>query len=98
MEICSAVQAATLPAYLQGNGPTPLALHSFIFVLLQGEQTYTPRLIALDLPGSLKTLKQEGTLYDTQTGAKDVPAWYVIMLLVLQRNAHKFGNFQTCQL
>ena len=53
---------------------------------MQGEQTYTPRLIALDLPGSLKSLKPEGTLYDTHTGTKDVPAWYdnnIIMLLVL---------------
>ncbi|XP_060066372.1 protein misato homolog 1-like [Ylistrum balloti] len=31
---------------------------------LRGEVTYTPRLVALDLKGSLNTLKQEGNLYD----------------------------------
>lgn len=31
---------------------------------LKGEITFTPRLIAFDLKGSLKTLKQEGILYD----------------------------------
>ncbi|XP_076862422.1 protein misato homolog 1 isoform X2 [Brachyhypopomus gauderio] len=30
-----------------------------------GHVTYTPRLIALDLKGSLRTLKQEGSLYST---------------------------------
>ena len=58
-------------------------LRCFIFIIVsQGEQTYTPRLIALDLPGSLKTLKREGTLYDTHTGAKDVPAWCVMILII----------------
>ena len=46
------------------------------FVTYQGEQTYTPRLISLDLPGSLKTLRREGLLYDSHTEAKDVPAWW----------------------
>ncbi|XP_033750191.1 protein misato homolog 1-like [Pecten maximus] len=31
---------------------------------LRGEVTYTPRLVAFDLKGSLNTLKQEGNLYD----------------------------------
>lgn len=31
---------------------------------LTGEVTYTPRLISLDLKGSLNTLKQDGSLYD----------------------------------
>ncbi|OWF43159.1 protein misato homolog 1-like [Mizuhopecten yessoensis] len=31
---------------------------------LRGEVTYTPRLVAFDLKGSLNTLKQEGSLYD----------------------------------
>ncbi|CAB1351023.1 unnamed protein product [Coregonus sp. 'balchen'] len=30
-----------------------------------GEITYTPRLIAMDLKGSLQTLRQEGSLYET---------------------------------
>ncbi|XP_060771474.1 protein misato homolog 1 [Neoarius graeffei] len=33
---------------------------------LGGHVTYTPRLIALDLKGSLQTLKQEGCLYSTE--------------------------------
>ncbi|KAG7324689.1 hypothetical protein KOW79_012705 [Hemibagrus wyckioides] len=33
---------------------------------LGGQVTYTPRLIALDLKGSLQTLKQEGCLYTTE--------------------------------
>uniref|UniRef100_UPI00398EB028 protein misato homolog 1 n=1 Tax=Pristiophorus japonicus TaxID=55135 RepID=UPI00398EB028 len=32
---------------------------------LQGHSTYTPRLILLDLKGSLSSLKQEGALYGT---------------------------------
>ncbi|XP_057684043.1 protein misato homolog 1 [Corythoichthys intestinalis] len=32
---------------------------------LGGNITYTPRLIAMDLKGSLQTLRQEGSLYDT---------------------------------
>ncbi|XP_062578532.1 protein misato homolog 1-like isoform X1 [Saccostrea cucullata] len=32
---------------------------------LKGEITFTPRLIAVDLKGSLSTLKQEGVLYET---------------------------------
>ena len=62
-----------------GEGERDCNIRSLVS-LFQGEQTYTPRLIALDLPGSLKTLKQEGTLYDTHTAAKDVPAWYVMEL------------------
>ncbi|XP_054834631.1 protein misato homolog 1 isoform X2 [Eublepharis macularius] len=35
---------------------------------LQGQETYTPRLIVMDLKGSLSSLKQEGCLYqDTKT-------------------------------
>ncbi|XP_043089010.1 protein misato homolog 1 isoform X2 [Puntigrus tetrazona] len=33
---------------------------------LGGHVTYTPRLIALDLKGSLRTLREEGSLYDTE--------------------------------
>ena len=35
---------------------------------LKGEETYTPRLICIDLKDSLKTLRQEGTLYDFDNG------------------------------
>uniref|UniRef100_A0A8D0HKW2 Protein misato homolog 1 n=1 Tax=Sphenodon punctatus TaxID=8508 RepID=A0A8D0HKW2_SPHPU len=39
---------------------------------LQGQETYTPRLVLMDLKGSLNSLKREGTLYaDTGT---DLPA------------------------
>lgn len=42
----------------------------------RGEVTYTPRLIAVDLKGSLKTLKQEGTLYSIdQTVPRVSSAW-----------------------
>ncbi|XP_075995325.1 protein misato homolog 1 [Genypterus blacodes] len=33
---------------------------------LGGHVTYTPRLIAMDLKGSLRTLRQEGSLYETK--------------------------------
>lgn len=33
---------------------------------LAGHVTYTPRLIAIDLKGSLQTLRKEGSLYDTE--------------------------------
>lgn len=36
-------------------------------LIVQGEQTYTPRLIAVDRSGSLGSLKQAGTLYDVIT-------------------------------
>ncbi|XP_019906000.1 protein misato homolog 1 isoform X2 [Esox lucius] len=38
---------------------------------LGGQMTYTPRLIAMDLKGSLQTLRQEGCLYET---GKDLTA------------------------
>ncbi|XP_034747657.1 protein misato homolog 1 isoform X1 [Etheostoma cragini] len=38
---------------------------------LGGEATHTPRLIAMDLKGSLRTLRQEGSLYDA---GKDISA------------------------
>ncbi|XP_019721597.1 protein misato homolog 1 isoform X2 [Hippocampus comes] len=38
---------------------------------LGGSITYTPRLVAMDLKGSLQTLRQEGSLYDT---GKETPA------------------------
>ncbi|XP_041932515.1 protein misato homolog 1 [Alosa sapidissima] len=34
-----------------------------------GQVTYTPRLIAMDLKGSLQTLRQEGILYETENHA-----------------------------
>lgn len=37
-----------------------------------GSVTYTPRLIAMDLKGSLRTLRQEGSLYDPGEGAAAV--------------------------
>ena len=61
----------------------------------QGEQTYTPRLIALDLPGSLKTLKQEGSLYDTHSGAKDSPAWYVTVHIHCTCTSLRLVSFST---
>ncbi|XP_065912037.1 protein misato homolog 1-like isoform X2 [Dysidea avara] len=36
---------------------------------IHGVETYTPRLIAVDLQGSLSNLKQDGTLYDTDNTA-----------------------------
>jgi len=41
---------------------------------LSGDVTYCPRLISMDLKGSLSTLKQDGTLYDVSTENDDV-AW-----------------------
>ncbi|XP_070581261.1 protein misato homolog 1-like [Ptychodera flava] len=39
---------------------------------LAGEVTYTPRLVAIDLKGSLNTLKAEGVLYDTPVQDEDL--------------------------
>ncbi|XP_045177352.2 protein misato homolog 1-like [Mercenaria mercenaria] len=36
------------------------------------EVTFTPRLVAFDLKGSLKTLKQEGVLYETGAEGEDI--------------------------
>lgn len=38
----------------------------------QREVTFTPRLIAFDLKGSLKSLKQEGVLYETGAEGEDI--------------------------
>ena len=43
-----------------------------MFSPLQGTPTYTPRLIALDLKGSLNTLRAEGVLYDVQVQEEDI--------------------------
>ena len=40
---------------------------------INGEVTYTPRLVAFDLKGSLNTLRQEGTLYDIPEAAENIP-------------------------
>ncbi|XP_038133828.1 protein misato homolog 1 [Cyprinodon tularosa] len=40
---------------------------------LGGQVTYTPRLISMDLKGSLRTLRQEGNLYDPGAGSSAVP-------------------------
>ncbi|XP_064390444.1 protein misato homolog 1-like [Halichondria panicea] len=42
---------------------------------LRGEHTYTPRLIALDLPGSLSTLREEGMLYQPAAGSQGNSQW-----------------------
>lgn len=39
---------------------------------LLGDVTYTPRLIAVDLKGSLNTLRPDGVLYDVETEANDI--------------------------
>ncbi|XP_064390449.1 protein misato homolog 1-like [Halichondria panicea] len=36
---------------------------------------YTPRLIALDLPGSLSTLREEGVLYQPAAGSQGNSQW-----------------------
>lgn len=41
------------------------AMANIFICSLQEEVTFTPRLIAVDLKGSLITLKQEGILYET---------------------------------
>lgn len=41
------------------------AAANIIICSLKEEVTFTPRLIAVDLKGSLNTLKQEGILYET---------------------------------
>ncbi|XP_043994791.1 protein misato homolog 1 [Gambusia affinis] len=40
-----------------------------------GSVTYTPRLIAMDLKGSLRTLRQEGSLYDPGGAAVAAATW-----------------------
>ncbi|XP_053330545.1 protein misato homolog 1 [Spea bombifrons] len=44
-------------------------------VTLKGLETYTPRLIALDLKGSLCSLREEGCLYEDLDATSSVPAW-----------------------
>ncbi|KPP75506.1 protein misato1-like [Scleropages formosus] len=54
--------------YDPDSAAPPTELHSDVLFregfTLGGHITYTPRLIAMDLKGSLQTLKQEGSLYD----------------------------------
>ena len=49
--------------------------HSYFF---QGETTFVPRLVSLDLRGSLKTLCQTGTLYSGRDRDSDGVKWYVV--------------------
>uniref|UniRef100_A0AAR2KRT2 Protein misato homolog 1 n=1 Tax=Pygocentrus nattereri TaxID=42514 RepID=A0AAR2KRT2_PYGNA len=42
---------------------------------LGGQVTYTPRLIAFDLKGSLQTLRKEGSLYATEQDSKTTLSW-----------------------
>ena len=51
-----------------------------MYTLLQGEQTYLPRLIAVDLSGSLKSLKAQGELYDVRS---DTVPWYANTVCIL---------------
>ncbi|KAI1901479.1 hypothetical protein AGOR_G00034860 [Albula goreensis] len=69
------LQDASL-SYEPDSGAPPSELQSDVLfregVTLGGHITYTPRLIAMDLKGSLQTLRQEGSLYET---AKDPNAF-----------------------
>uniref|UniRef100_A0A1B8XY43 Misato Segment II tubulin-like domain-containing protein n=1 Tax=Xenopus tropicalis TaxID=8364 RepID=A0A1B8XY43_XENTR len=44
-------------------------------VTLRGRQTYTPRLIAVDLKGGLSSLREEGFLYEDRDTTCATPAW-----------------------
>ncbi|CAG5865249.1 unnamed protein product [Menidia menidia] len=57
-----------------------------------GHVTYTPRLIAMDLKGSLRTLRQEGSLYGHGQGG--APTWTLetSRTLVWSRDQHDFGD------
>ncbi|XP_030832931.1 protein misato homolog 1 [Strongylocentrotus purpuratus] len=54
---------------------------------LQGEETYTPRLVCLDLKGSLNTLRAEGILYDLK--AEEDVLWGGDITLHKSSPAHK---------
>nr|XP_054754974.1 protein misato homolog 1-like [Lytechinus pictus] len=54
---------------------------------LQGEETYTPRLVCLDLKGSLNTLRAEGILYDLK--AEEDVHWGGDITLHKSSPAHK---------
>ena len=41
--------------------------------------TYTPRMVCVELKGSLNTLRQEGTLYDF--GKEDEVNWYLDIVM-----------------
>ncbi|XP_069806822.1 protein misato homolog 1 [Dendropsophus ebraccatus] len=44
-------------------------------VTLRGVETYTPRLIALDLKGSVRLLRDESSVYEDRRTRHSVPAW-----------------------
>ncbi|XP_063295614.1 protein misato homolog 1 isoform X1 [Pelobates fuscus] len=44
-------------------------------VTLKGMDTYTPRLIIMDLKGSLSSLREEGYLYEDKDTRSSTPAW-----------------------
>ncbi|KAM4662434.1 protein misato homolog 1 [Discoglossus pictus] len=44
-------------------------------VTLRGQETYTPRLIIMDLKGSVGSLRQEGLLYEDKDTMHITPAW-----------------------
>ena len=51
---------------------THFIFYFFFKTFMQGQPTYTPRLIAIDLKGSLNTLRAEGVLYDVPVQEEDI--------------------------
>uniref|UniRef100_A0A8C5PH56 Protein misato homolog 1 n=1 Tax=Leptobrachium leishanense TaxID=445787 RepID=A0A8C5PH56_9ANUR len=48
-------------------------------VTLRGLETYTPRLILMDLKGSLDSLREEGYLYEDKRTMRSTPGWRGIL-------------------
>ncbi|XP_023200608.1 protein misato homolog 1 [Xiphophorus maculatus] len=71
------LQDASL-CYDPGSAPPPEVQSDSVFREGRtpgGSVTYTPRLIAMDLKGSLRTLRQEGSLYDPGGAAAAAATW-----------------------
>ncbi|KAG2463425.1 MSTO1 protein, partial [Polypterus senegalus] len=62
-----------------------------------GQTTYTPRLIAFDLKGSLNTLRQEGCLYETSSESNSL-AWEGAVMTHMEEPAQKNEFLQDLEL
>ncbi|XP_066245946.1 protein misato [Euwallacea similis] len=58
----------------------------------QGRVTYTPRLLLVDLKGSLRTLTQEGELYDSHENASEVTTQWQDGKVELKEQEKEFKN------
>ncbi|XP_069506090.1 protein misato homolog 1 isoform X2 [Ambystoma mexicanum] len=78
------LQDAALRYNSETKQPDPEICYDVMFragVTSRGQETYTPRLILMDLKGSLNSLKQDGSLYTEEKNTSPAGAWQGIVTI-----------------